>query len=663
MAYFITGGTGFIGKRLAVRLCQRGEPVYVLVRKGSEGKFRQLQTIAGEQGALLHAVTGDLNAPMLGLDTEIIEKLRDTIQHFFHLGAVYDLRASPESQLQASIDGTQHAADVAEALNAGCFHLVSSIAAAGLYPGVFREDMFDEAVGLHHPYFRGKHDAERIIRAGYDGPWRIYRPGFVVGDSRTGEMDKVDGPYYFFPLLKTLREWLPSWMPVIGLEGGYFNIVPVDFVVAALDHIAHAPGEDGGTFHLVDPRGYRLGRILDLFARAAHAPAAPLRLNTRVWEWLPSSLRHGVSETPPIRQIKQAVLDRLGIPEDVLGFLTWPTRYDASQAQRVLAGSGIHVPPLESYADRLWDYWERHVDRTRFPDRKLARDLHGQVVVITGGSSGIGKATAAKLAANGARVVIVARGEQAMRETCEDIRLRGGNIRYYQADLADMDSIDATCARILEDMDHVDVLVNNAGRSIRRAIEYEYDRFHDFERTMQLNYFGCIRMTLRLLPSMVERRQGHVVNISSIGVLSNAPRFSAYVASKAALEAFSRCAAAEFAHKGVHFSTINMPLVRTPMIAPTRLYQHVPTLTPEQAADLVAHVIRDKPERYATKLGKFAQIVHAVSPTASQRIMNAAFRLFPDSEAAIGSDNQHHVPFDPRSPQALLMRALKGIHW
>jgi NAD(P)-dependent dehydrogenase (short-subunit alcohol dehydrogenase family) len=134
--------------------------------------------------------------------------------------------------------------------------------------------------------------------------------------------------------------------------------------------------------------------------------------------------------------------------------------------------------------------------------------------------------------------------------------------------------------RITEEMGPIEVLVNNAGRSIRRAIAGSYDRFHDFERCMQLNYFGSLRLIMRVLPMMEKRRSGHVINISSIGVLSNAPRFSAYVSSKAALDAFSRCAAAEFSDTGVSFTTINMPLVRTPMIAPTRIYENVPTIAP-----------------------------------------------------------------------------------
>jgi NAD(P)-dependent dehydrogenase (short-subunit alcohol dehydrogenase family) len=168
-----------------------------------------------------------------------------------------------------------------------------------------------------------------------------------------------------------------------------------------------------------------------------------------------------------------------------------------------------------------------------------------------------------------------------------------------------MNAIDAVAKKILADHGTVEFLVNNAGRSIRRAVINSLDRFHDFERTMQLNYFGAVRLILAFLPQMVAQKRGHIINISSIGVLSRAPRFSAYVASKSALDAFAECAASEFLDKGIHFTNINMPLVRTPMIAPTKMYENVPTLSPEEAAGLVVEAIVYRPVRIATRLGIF----------------------------------------------------------
>ena len=206
----------------------------------------------------------------------------------------------------------------------------------------------------------------------------------------------------------------------------------------------------------------------------------------------------------------------------------------------------------------------------------------------------------------------------------------------------------------------VDVLVNNAGRSIRRSIELSYDRFHDFERTMQLNYFGSLRLIMGFLPSMTHRRRGHIINISSIGVLANSPRFSAYVASKAALDAFSRCAQAEFSGHNIAFTTINMPLVRTKMIGPTKIYDSVPTLTPEEAADMIVEGIIERPSRIATRLGIFAAVLNALVPKAYEVIQNTAYQLFPDSPAAKGESGGQAAA---SSEQIAFASVMRGVHW
>ena len=177
---------------------------------------------------------------------------------------------------------------------------------------------------------------------------------------------------------------------------------------------------------------------------------------------------------------------------------------------------------------------------------------------------------------------------------------------------------------------------------------------------MAVNYFGCLRLTMGFLPAMARRKRGHVINISSIGVLTNAPRFSAYVASKAALEAWTRCAASEFLDRGVEFTTINMPLVRTPMIAPTKFYDNVPMLTPDEAAEYIVEAIMRRPVRIATRLGIFGQVLHAVMPHVAQIIMNTSFRMFPDSAAARGQEPGTEVP---TADQIAYTQLLRGIHF
>jgi NAD(P)-dependent dehydrogenase (short-subunit alcohol dehydrogenase family) len=662
MAYFVTGATGFIGRYLVERLLARDERVYVLVRPQSMQKFEALRAWWGPHATRVMPIAGDLAERDLGVSKADLRKLTGKIDHLFHLAAIYDLQASNEEQDTANIVGTDHALQFAETVQAGCFHLTSSIAAAGLYKGSFRENMFEEATGLDHPYFRTKHESEAMVRNRCKGPWRVYRPGIVVGHSQTGQIDKVDGPYYFFKAIQKLRQSLPPWFPLIGLEGGYINLVPVDFVAAAMDHIAHAPGQDGQCFHLTDPRQRRVGEVLNLFARSGHAPTMAFRVDPKLLDLVPAAVSASVSNYRPLQQVIETILRDLRIPRDVLQFFNWQTRFDSTRTQRLLDGTEIRVPPLEDYAWRLWDYWERHLDPDLSLDRSLAGAVRGKVVVITGGSSGIGLAAAERCADAGAKVVIVARDPEKLEAARAQIAARGGEVFSYACDIADYDACDRFAQQVLAEHGGVDVLVNNAGRSIRRSIDLSHDRFHDFERTMQLNYFAVVRLTMALMASLLERG-GHVVNISSIGVLSNAPRFSAYVSSKAAMEAWTRCAGAEYADRGVTFTIINMPLVRTPMIAPTKIYEQMPVATPDEAADMVAEAITDRPKRIATKLGIAAEVLHLVAPRITEVVMNTAYRMFPDSAAAKGEQGEKKADAPPTQEAVMFASILRGVHW
>jgi NAD(P)-dependent dehydrogenase (short-subunit alcohol dehydrogenase family) len=296
----------------------------------------------------------------------------------------------------------------------------------------------------------------------------------------------------------------------------------------------------------------------------------------------------------------------------------------------------------------------------------LSRRVRNKIVVVTGASSGIGEDCALKLAAAGATVILAARTPQKLHDTLAKIEARGGKAFAYACDLSDMADCERFIEKVLAEHRHVDILINNAGRSIRRSVKASFDRFHDFERTMQLNYFGALKLIFGFAPMMLARKSGHIINISSIGVLASPPRFSAYVASKAALDAFSWCAAPEFADANVRFTTINMPLVRTPMIAPTKLYDALPALSPDAAAEMVMSAVIDKPKRVATGLGLTGAVAQAVAPGLSEFVLNQAFRLFPDSAAARGAGDAEGEPA-PRSPadlaRKLFAQVFSGVHW
>jgi NAD(P)-dependent dehydrogenase (short-subunit alcohol dehydrogenase family) len=286
--------------------------------------------------------------------------------------------------------------------------------------------------------------------------------------------------------------------------------------------------------------------------------------------------------------------------------------------------------------------------------------VNGKVVMITGASSGIGEAAAKKIAAAGGVPLLVARSADKLEATKNEIEEAGGTAYTYSADLSDMDSIEELISQVLADHPAVDMLVNNAGRSIRRGIELSVDRFHDFERTMQLNYFGAIKLIIGLLPHMRERKSGHIVNVSSIGAQTNPPRFSAYVASKAALDAFTRVVGSETIGDGVTFTTIHMPLVRTPMIAPTKMYDSFPTISPEEAADLICEAIRRKPKNINTRLGTAGELLYTIAPKAMDQILHMAYKVFPDSAAAKGKKDPSEKASNEQVALAHLMR---GVHW
>jgi thioester reductase-like protein len=352
MAYFVTGATGFIGRFLVERLLDREGDVHVLVREGS---MRKIEALADQWGHSdrVKPVAGDLSQPRLGVAKAWITEHKGSIDHFLHLAAIYDMTADEERNRVANVEGTRHAVELANALKVGCFHQVSSVAAAGLYQGTFTEDMFDEGQPLDHPYHATKFESEKIARTETKVPWRVYRPAIVVGHSQTGEMDKIDGPYYFFKAIK-MGSRLPELVPLLGPRLGHTNVVPVDFIAAAMDHIAHQPGLNSQAFHLTSPQPQRTVDVINVFCEIAGAPKITAALPKAA---LPLALK--------LPGVRGQVLPSLGIPPEVIDYADFTARFDTSKTEKALAGSGISVPPLEDYAEALWRYWETHLDADR----------------------------------------------------------------------------------------------------------------------------------------------------------------------------------------------------------------------------------------------------------------------------------------------------------
>ncbi len=659
MKYFVTGGTGFIGRFVVRQLLQRPRStVYILVRKESKQKFENLRSALAADPVRLLPLWGDITTPGL-VSKATAAKLKGKIDHVYHLAAVYDLNMDDETGDRVNNEGTRHVVQFVNALGGkvSLQHMSSIAIAGGSFRGVFKESMFDEGQDTAHPYYRTKFQSERIVREECKVPWRVYRPGAVVGSSVTGEMDKIDGPYYLFPTIKAIVDTVPKWLPLLGVEGGKIPIVPVDYVAAATVAIAHKPGLDGKAFQLLQSPQDSTGRIMEILFDAAHGPGFARQFELPS---LPRLVRAGLRQTAKVLPLKAAAREMskaTGVPLAALGYITSQVSFDDRQTRDALKGTGISCPRLKDYAPVLWSYWESHLDYPK-PTRGGKARLAGKVVMVTGASSGIGLESARKFAANDAVVILVARTLSTLEQQADIIRQQGGEAYAYACDLSNMEDIDRLAKKVLKDFGRVDVLVNNAGRSIRRAVMESLDRFHDYERTMQLNYFGCVRLINGLLPSMVANKRGQIINISSIGCLVNAPRFAAYVASKSALDAFSRSLSSEVKQDNIHVSTIYMPLVRTPMIAPTKIYNYAPTWSVDKAASLVVDAAMHKTKRIKTFLGQTMEMSYAVAPKLNDSLLARGFQLFPSSAKARGQQGDAA----PSRETIALAYLLRGTH-
>ncbi|WP_067819424.1 SDR family oxidoreductase [Nocardia inohanensis] len=337
MAYLVTGATGFIGRFLLPELLKRDGDIHVLVRPGEDSVLRFNRCMhAWDARDRIKPVRGDLTAPGLGIDPGWVAAHRGSIDQVFHLAGGFDAVAPG--------GGTRRVVDFAASVEAGQLHHVSTVQVAGAWDGLFTENMFDVGQLLTTPYQRAMLKAEQAVREQSKVPWRIYRPGIVIGHSRTGEIDRIEGPYYFFRLLRMAAQ-LPRILPVVAPRLGETNMVPVDFVARALDHIAHRTGGEDTTYHLVDPRRQSVADVFNLFADEAGAP--------HLVEVMPKQTLDMTLRVPGMGW----ALRQIGMPMEVIEHSELSCCFESRHAEAALAGTDIKVPPLAGYAPVIWKYW------------------------------------------------------------------------------------------------------------------------------------------------------------------------------------------------------------------------------------------------------------------------------------------------------------------
>ena len=628
---FVTGGTGLIGRAVVERLLQRGVNVTLMLRSGAEERRQEeleaLAAVAGGANGSLNQVIGDLAAPDLGLSEAGLAALSGA-GHCFHLAALYDIDADPEVIEKTNVDGTKHLLSALRKVGFdGRLHHVSSIAVAGDYAETFTEAMFQEGQELPHAYHRSKFESERLVRES-ELDYRIYRPSSVVGDSKTGAIDRIDGVYFSFGAIKKLAYAVPAWvrLPVPRVRGR-FNLVPVDYVADAMVHIAFAQ-TDARVFQLVDPKPLPFVKMADMFCAAAGGPRLGPAIDVAK---MPGVKKTGalVSMLASVQELRDAFLSDLGIPISGLGVMNLKVRFEDGNTQAALAGSGISCPPLKTYAKTLYRYYEDHLDPMKQRPARYRRALSGKVVLVTGASRGIGLAAAQMAAEAGAKVLLVARDAAKLEAAVEEIHAAGGEAHAHAADLSSFEEVDGLAEAVLAQHGGVDVLIHNAARSIRRPVVASMDRFHDYERTMALNYFAPVRLTLRLLPSLIERG-GVISHVLTMGVLMPAPYFAAYLATKAALDAFGDSLMAELQHEGIHVSSVYIPLVKTEMMAPVEEYAgRRDLMTPKRAAAMILDGVVDRRRRVLTAQAVLFAFSNRVMPATTSRILNLLVRTFP----------------------------------
>ncbi|WP_020666939.1 SDR family NAD(P)-dependent oxidoreductase [Amycolatopsis nigrescens] len=540
--YLVTGATTLLGRLLVERLLARPDctGVQLLVRAQAAAQVRA----EWASDARLSVHVGELTEPGLGAGL-----------------------AAPDHLVQLSSQGTSNVLDFAADVRAGLVHLLAPAA-----------------------------DDDRLARAQRAVPARVYRHSVLLGDSRTGEQ-RAGHP--LLPVLSRLSR-LPSRLPLLGADFGQTNVVPVDYVADAIAYLMHENASPGTTYHLAAPEPQPVNEVYNTFAVAAGAPrvvaTAPKPVSRRMAALAAGGTRL-VDRVPGLRASRRAVLEELGLSRDALAVLKTSVLSESAATRDALAGSGLSVPPLDDYAGRLYEYWRGRLDPDRA--RRGGPGLTGRTVLITGASSGIGRETALRVARRGGIPLLVARRADQLAAVRDEIVAAGGTASVYPCDLTDGDAVDAVVKQVLAEHGAVDVLVNNAGRSIRRPVFDATDRLHDYERTMAVNYFAAVRLTLGLLPVMRARRHGHVVNVTTQGIQNHTPRFSAYLASKAALEEFGLVAGRETLSHGITFSSVKLPLVSTEMTAPSEKFNAfgaLPMMDVNRAAGLVMRAILRRPE-------------------------------------------------------------------
>ncbi|MBR0838852.1 SDR family NAD(P)-dependent oxidoreductase [Bradyrhizobium liaoningense] len=627
--FVVTGASGFLGKQLLIELACRSSArhVFALVGKSDPATLRNWLRARNVVPANLTVLPAQIHASDCGVSLEALGEFRNCDIHVIHCAAHYDLDDDDWNKcFDTNVTGTANAIALARRIGAVSFNLVSTIAVAGEYPGVWTESHFREAKRWSNNYGRTKYQAEGLVREAGLPATKIFRLGVLVGDTQTGTYFKPDGIYKFFPALNGALRYLPSGMPLPSIGWANIPICPVDHAARVIASLATQANTGLSVHHVFEDTSYSVDDILEIFVKSAdHDGFVVPTGSSHILTWLGELTRHD----RVLDRLKDELLDalkELDVPTNLLKELRQPTQFINVETSRRLASMGITSPELPDYAPRLWRAWQagrtiqrRHQTATHFEDRN---------VLLTGGTSGIGKAIARKLALRKANIVVLARN----RDAFEKLRISLGNpgvekLRFIDCDLLNDSAISDALAELSRDKWIPDVFIHAAGLSVAREFLKMSAQADETKRMTQVNFLSAVTLLRSLLPGMIDRGGGHVVALSSISSEMDVAEYASYSASKTALDQFFTSLRSELLGKGIRFGTLHLPLVKSPMTNRNIKLRNFPMMSEDAAASRVIEAILAGRFRTSMPYGKVFAVMKSIFPRGSLVLSTVMWRI------------------------------------
>ncbi|MBX6381658.1 MAG: SDR family NAD(P)-dependent oxidoreductase [Microbispora sp.] len=629
-AFLVTGASGFLGRRLILELrtTHPGTPLWALVRAPSQPAFRRWLAENRVPADGLVIVDADLTLENCGLDDHVLDRLRAHEVSVYHCAAHYDLaNDDPGLNWKTNVEGTERVLRLAESVGAVSVNHASTVAVAGDYRGVWTEDHLPEATRWHNEYSRTKHQAERLVLESSVPATRVFRYGVLVGDAATGTYFKNDGVYSFFRAIKAISGLVPKGMPLPTFGWGRIPICPVDHAARATVALADAAGPGHSVFHIFEDEVPRADDLMRMVYRAAgHGRSLNAGWAGHLVQWFTERARHD-SVLTNLKNDVRDILAEAGLPTFLLNELNQPTQFTNRATAARLRALGIRSTRFERYAPRLWHGW---LAATAVESREKADGFfRGKHVLMTGATSGIGRSIFRKVLDRGAAVLVLGRNKEKLDEALSGVPAEAaGRVRFVECDLLDDESISRALREIGDSGVPVDVFIHSAGVSIDRSFLDMSVDLGEVSRMTQVNFLAPLRIMRAVLPGMLGRADARIASLSSISTQMNIPGFGPYAATKRALDQVFGALPTELLSKGVSFTTVRLPLVKSPMTRLNLRLRNAPMQSESAAAELVLSAVAEGRPVAGVPLGRALEVLGVLHPRLASLVSNLGWKVF-----------------------------------